>query len=125
MKAFLASADKDGNGVLSKDEFKGGISSLGVSEEDAAAVVAEVHTLFENFVDLPELKHATLCSALMKSTRTALELFRSRSSLLGWTLNNFPPATNQLMLLLAENVRKNRWVITRLAYKILSDRLQN
>ncbi len=42
MKAFLASADKDGNGVLSKDEFKGGIAALGVSDEDAAAVVAEV-----------------------------------------------------------------------------------
>jgi hypothetical protein len=108
VKAFLASADKDGNGVLSKDEFKGGIASLGVSEEDAAAVVAEVHTLFDKsyFVDFPELKHAALRSALMKSTRTALELFRSRSSLPGWTLINFPPATNQLMLILAENVRK-------------------
>ena len=40
VKAFLASADKDGNGVLSKDEFKGGIAALGVSDE-AAAVVQE------------------------------------------------------------------------------------
>jgi hypothetical protein len=42
VKAFLAGADKDGNGVLSREEFKGGIASLGVSDEDAAAVVQEV-----------------------------------------------------------------------------------
>ena len=42
VKAFLASADKDGNGVLSREEFKGGIAALGVSDEDAAAVVQEV-----------------------------------------------------------------------------------
>jgi hypothetical protein len=42
VKAFLDSADKDRNGVLNKDEFKGGIVSLGVSEADAALVVKEV-----------------------------------------------------------------------------------
>ena len=39
IKLFLQKADKDGNGVLSQDEFRYGLVTLGVPEEKAAAVV--------------------------------------------------------------------------------------
>ncbi len=39
IKLFLQKADKDGNGVLSQDEFRHGLVTLGVPEEKAAAVV--------------------------------------------------------------------------------------
>ncbi len=43
IKKFLKEADTDGNGALSKDEFKKGVvASCGVSEEEAAAIVAWV-----------------------------------------------------------------------------------
>ncbi len=42
MKQFLASADSDGNGVLSKEEFKTGIVKLGISDADATLVINEV-----------------------------------------------------------------------------------
>ncbi len=45
VKAFLASADSDGNGVLSKEEFKTGIAKLGISDADATAVANEVFIL--------------------------------------------------------------------------------
>ncbi len=37
--------------MLSRDEFKGGIASLGVSDEDAAAVVQEVLQLISFTID--------------------------------------------------------------------------
>ncbi len=41
MRQFLASADSDGNGTLSKEEFKNGISKFGLSDEEATAFVNE------------------------------------------------------------------------------------
>ncbi len=43
IKKFLKSADTDGNGSLSKEEFKKGVvASCGVSEDEADAIVAWV-----------------------------------------------------------------------------------
>ncbi len=42
MQQFLVSADSDGNGSLSKEEFKNGVAKLGLSDEDATAFANEV-----------------------------------------------------------------------------------
>ena len=50
IKQFLASADSDGNGVLSKEEFRKGIVKLGISDQDAAAVVDEVWSVYTQYL---------------------------------------------------------------------------
>ncbi len=46
IKKFLKAADTDGNGTLSKEEFKKGvIASCGVSESEAETIVAWVRII--------------------------------------------------------------------------------
>ena len=49
VKQFLASADSDGNGVLSKEEFKNGLVKLGISDADATLVTNQVLLVSSSF----------------------------------------------------------------------------